>query len=115
MSDPKPSQKPLANGHRDQLRLGKAKRNLKGLKGHLNRHIEEAYAAAESGVSAGDLHNRYDDITKVWNKIKKFQPAMRRGPEVQHSQVSKMLSMSCLCEVLMTCMPKLKISERKVY
>ena len=61
------------------------------------------------------LYVNHEKLTKVWNKIKKFKPAMRRGPEVQHTQVSKMLSMSCLCEVLMTCIPKLKISERKIY
>ena len=92
MSEPKPSRiplkisKPAADGPRDQLRLGKAKRNLKGLKGHLNRHIEEAYAAyaaVESGVSAGDLHNRYDDITKVWNKIEaRFESVQEAYEEV---------------------------------
>ena len=57
----------------------------------------------------------YDKITKVWNKIKKVEPSMVRGPEVNALKTKNMMPLANLCEVLPTWLPKLKITERKIY
>ena len=61
------------------------------------------------------LFVNYEKLTRVWNAMKKVTPTMRRGPEVKAVSVKKMLSMSNLCEVMLNSMPKLKLTERKVY
>ena len=57
-----------------------------------------------------------DKLNKVWDKLKKVKPAMRRGPEINARKTKKMLSMSNLCDALMVDIPmKIKVTERKVY
>ena len=55
-------------------------------------------------------------LKRVFAKMKKYIPAMKRGPEVNQRKVAKMLNFSNLLEVIISHIPKFEghFSERKI-